>query len=143
MFLGGGGGEPPCLGATPPLPFVPINDVYLLRKLIMNTNEEARELATEARQSSEHLQENVLSRASETLHASAETIQEEARELAAEGRQQAENLHENVLSRASEALQDTANNIQEEARKLATEGRQHAEHLQETVHSRASEELGG
>jgi hypothetical protein len=28
--FGGEGGETLCLGATPPLPFLPINDVYLL-----------------------------------------------------------------------------------------------------------------
>ena len=70
----------------------------------MNTNDQTRDLVTEARQHEEQLHDNVLNRAVEALTSVSDEIQDETRKLVTEGRQQVENLHKNVLSRAADDL---------------------------------------
>ncbi len=70
----------------------------------MNTNEQTRELVTEARQHEEQLHDNVHNRAVESLTATNDGIQDETRKLAIEGRLHDENLHQNVLNRAADEL---------------------------------------
>ncbi len=78
------------------------------RKVVkVNLTEEAREIATEARQYQEHLQDTMTSRLEEKKDA-ASGIQEEARELATERRQQGENLEKNLLERSEENLTGTS-----------------------------------
>lgn len=71
----------------------------------MSTEEQARRLMAKQRQHEEHLQESLLSRASEeveNLHT--QETEEKARELLAHDRQQEEHLQENMLNRSIEEL---------------------------------------
>jgi len=68
----------------------------------MNTEERARELATQERQHEEHLKESMLHRAEAEVHNPDESnlTQEQARQLAAQERQHEEHLKESMLNRA-------------------------------------------
>ncbi|CAN1211484.1 hypothetical protein TUMEXPCC7403_14875 [Tumidithrix helvetica PCC 7403] len=70
----------------------------------MSTQDSARELLTQERLEAEHLQQNVLMRAAETLKAPIEpAVSEETRELLTQERLEAEHLQQNVLMRAAES----------------------------------------
>jgi hypothetical protein len=74
----------------------------------MNTQEQAREIATTHRHSDEHLQESMLSRTESEIenHSKADTgTPEQARELIAHERQHDEHLHETMLSRTESEIE--------------------------------------
>lgn len=71
----------------------------------MTIHESAREHGAQQRQDLEHHEENLLSRAEETLEKDhVDDLEEEARELAAEQRHHAEHLHDTLLERAEEQV---------------------------------------
>ncbi len=77
-----------------------------LEKLLMNAEEQARQLIARERQHSEHLQESMLNRSSHELETPREGIAEEkARELMAQERQHSEHLNESMLSRSSQEVE--------------------------------------
>jgi HSP20 family protein len=80
------------------------------RKVVkVDLTEEARQMATEARQYQEHLQDTMTSRLAEEkdTHEATE-VQEVARELTTEQRQQEEQLQQNMLERSEENLASTS-----------------------------------
>lgn len=74
-------------------------------KIIMNTQEHARQLMAQERQQQEHLQDNLLTRACEEVEdqTNGEEL-EKARELMTQNRQKQEHLQNNLLARASEEI---------------------------------------
>lgn len=70
----------------------------------MSTQEQARKLMVEERRQDEHIQDNMLSRAAETLENLTEVVTEKARELVVEARQHEEQIQEKMLNRAEEEI---------------------------------------
>jgi hypothetical protein len=70
---------------------------------MMNSQEQARELAAKERQQEEHIKESMLNRTQAEVHNPSGTdnfTQEQARELAAKERQHEEHIKESMLNRA-------------------------------------------
>ncbi len=80
------------------------------RKVVkVNLTEDVRQIATEARQHQEHLQDTMTSRLAGDIDAQqASDIQQTARELATEQRQQEGQIQKNILERSEENLASTS-----------------------------------
>jgi GTPase involved in cell partitioning and DNA repair len=75
----------------------------------VNLTEDVRQIATEARQHQEHLQDAMTSRLAGDIDAQqASEIQQAARELATEQRQQEGQIQKNMLERSEENLASTS-----------------------------------
>ncbi|KGF73601.1 hypothetical protein DO97_16590 [Neosynechococcus sphagnicola sy1] len=70
----------------------------------MNLEEKAREQLTQTRQQDEHLQENLVERATEEFSQAIGSVEEEARERLAKTRQEADHHQANLVERAAEEV---------------------------------------
>ncbi len=71
----------------------------------MSLSDQARKLATQARQHQAQIEENMLERANEQLDETLENTEAQARELITQARHHQAQIEENILERTSEEIE--------------------------------------